>query len=124
MTNTDALTGKLLQVINQVQAGIISKTPEAVTLVLQQTQVNAIGNILSCIAGIILIYIFWKVYLKIKGIKDEYDDINIGVTIYIAATGVLSTIFIIGIFSTLFDIWTYINPKLYLAHQIIGKVLS
>jgi hypothetical protein len=128
MTNTDALTGKLLQVINQVQDTVSAHSGEAVNLVLQQVKINAIGDFIICFAAILVLYILWKVYSKVKDIKEENRrDMHGGVMIYICMAGLLSIFLLVLIFITLFNIWEYvaiINPKLYLAHEIIGKVLS
>lgn len=115
MTNTDALTGKLLEIINQVQDTVSSHSDQAINLVLTSTQIDGICWLLCCffvtIIGILLVYLDIKYF-------SEHDHTDFTLLLLL----IPFVAFLLFIYP-----WNWIqvfNPKLYLAHEIIGKVLD
>lgn len=111
MTNTDALTGKLLEVINQVQGGVSAHSAEAASLVMTSTRIDGICWLVAIFIAFVLSS--YLTYYFIKS-KDEDGTVYGGV--------LLSLCFLFLIYP-----WNWIqvfDPKLYLAHEIIGKVLQ
>lgn len=138
MTAADQLTGKLLDIINQVQSGIVAHAPDAVNLVLASTQIDCLQSIILSFIGVIVSiicgFIIFKIQKKIDADKKDNKPYHERLT-WIEPEAVLPALFaglsgsIILVISviTLLDIWNWVglfNPKLYLAHQIIAKVMS
>jgi hypothetical protein len=127
MSDTNALSNKLLEIINQVQAGIVAKAPDAINLVLQEARIDAIGHFLGAAGCLLTLYVFWRIFCKVKNIKDEYGYIEVGAIVYMVISGAISVLLAGFVICVLFDIWNYvaiINPKLYLAHQLIENILN
>lgn len=122
MTNTDALTGKLLQVVDQVQDTVSAHGAEAVNLML--TTVSIDGAIKLGMVFILLIIAAFVGSLSFKCLNTNIGkkSTDTDCFVFLLALVVITISFIYLIYP-----WSWIhafNPKLYLAHQIIGKVLS
>lgn len=129
MTNTDALTGKLLDVISQVQGAVSAHSAEAVNLVLTSTRIDGIHWLVSVLVGFVIASIIacvCAIYVaeNEKNKKKDDDALMLG-----AAVGLCVGMLLIAVvsFIGLIDPWNWIqvfDPKLYLAHEIMGKVLQ
>ena len=113
MNNTDALTGKLLEIINQVQGAVSAHSADAVSLVLTSTRIDGVFWIISLLVSFLIssyvIYLF---------ASDSND--NEGAFLIALIAAIIS-------FLCLIYPWNWIqvfDPKLYLAHQIINSFLS
>jgi hypothetical protein len=138
MATTDQLAGKVLEIINQVQSGIITHAPDAVSLVLASTQVSCFQRLFWCFCGLLIVTAFIIILFKMKAridkdkksVEPHYERLrwsDDGVQISLCAMFVLGTIIGIGSLIGFFSIWNWvgiINPKLYLAHEIIQKVMQ
>ncbi len=113
MNNTDALTVKLLELINQVQNAVSFNGTESINLILTSIRINGICSLL-CWFSILLLITIWL----ITNIRSDIPDTR----------GYKTIIFIsFVIFLFLVYPWNWIkivNPKLYLAHEIINNVLD
>jgi phosphotransferase system glucose/maltose/N-acetylglucosamine-specific IIC component len=115
MSDTEALTGKLLDIINQVQGAVSTHSGEAVNLVLTSTRIDGISWLLGS-----FIFLCLSVLIGYSIIKYDKDNELIPI-----ALGCL--VLFLFTFANLVYPWNWIqvfNPKLYLAHEIIGKVLN
>jgi hypothetical protein len=134
MTTTDQLTNKLLEIITQIQQGVVAHGADAVNLTLQAVSYDGICKLLLCVPLLIVIILsilaFKKISKEIKKIKDNskhmYDDTD-GcemLRFFAAAVAVFGTALLLVM---TFNFWNYVqifNPKLYLAHEIIEKVMK
>jgi hypothetical protein len=127
VTPTDQVASKLLEIINQIQAGVVAHAPEAANLALQAVSYDGWYSLIigfSWLALSLILYYIAKryvYYIKNCEKKNESDEIALGLLV--------CAIVIILIFAAieLFDFWNWVqafNPKLYLAHEIIQKVLT
>jgi hypothetical protein len=119
MSNTDALTGKLLEIINQVQGAVSAHSGEAVSFVLISTRIDGIFFLVVCFIGWAFFAGLTLIPFSGKASKKEIEEL-FG---FLLITGALSLLFL----AILIYPWNWIqvfNPKLYLAHEIIGKVLN
>jgi hypothetical protein len=125
------LTNKLVEIVTQIQQGVIAHGADAMNLVLQSIKIGALGNFLAAIGSIVGVYIIYKIYPYIRKLKSE-DPYDMTLNdflywLYCACSAVFTVIVTIGVFCQFFDVWQYIaifNPKLYLAHEIIEKVMK
>lgn len=138
MTATDQLTGKLLEIINQVQASVIAHAPDAINLILAAVQQDGISNILPGIIALVLLMIcvytgikFYKKWDKANELdkqKHRYDrEDNFPLLIPMVPACLIGFICFLFMFPSIFSYWNYVeifNPKVYLAHEIIQKVVS
>jgi hypothetical protein len=136
MTATDQLTNKMLEIINQLQQGVISHAHDALNLMLSVTRINGIESIaigiITLMLNIIIIKFMLNTYKKVKEYnnsitnpseKKDHDDY---IPLY-AGCALILFFSIPACVCLLLDIWNYIaifEPKLYLAHQIIEKVIQ
>jgi hypothetical protein len=138
MTATDQLTQKLLDIINQLQAATMAHASDAMNIALASIQVDCAKNFLiSLVSGLFLI-IMLKIFFKIKARIDSDEESekpsyecltwdSEEVISSLVVIGILSFIAIIFFIATIIDIWSWVglfNPKLYLAHEIIQKVIT
>jgi hypothetical protein len=127
MQVTDQLASKLLDIINQVQAGIVAHAPDALNIVLQTVRIDAISRFIYASCLLLGVVILSGIFVRINKKKDKDGDMREGVAVYCVLAGFFGTVFIILAFSQLFNVWQYVaiaNPKLYLAHQIVQKVMQ
>lgn len=116
MTDTSALTGKLVDIINQTQSVVSSHAAEATGLALKATSVDGVIWLLFLFAwfsiSVFLCYIFGK------DTEKSVDADTISAICGISAF--LSFIFLVYPWN-----WIQVfDPKLYLAHQIISNFTS
>lgn len=133
--------------LDQIQAGVTNVAPQAIDLVLKVVSVKGIIHIATgifflCVA-IFCTVILFKINCKYKKYEKERieleNKIQLGLVSYenrikekddsieliiFGLSGIVS--FIVGMVFLL-NIWNYIaiyNPKLYLANEVIEKVIS
>jgi deferrochelatase/peroxidase EfeB len=132
MQVTDQLASKLLDIINQVQAGIVAHAPDAMQLVLASIQQDGIANLfpgflcllgfMGCLILLLFLYKRWKTFQATYPSRDSSNYL-FGALPPVA----LGLFLLMGIFCTLGNYWNYVqifNPKIYLAHEIIQKVMQ
>jgi hypothetical protein len=138
MTSVDQLTSKLLEIINQIQSGIVSHAPDAIKLVLAAVQQDGIANILPGIVALIVLIICvyagvkfykkWEEANKLEGQKDAYHrEDTFPLLLPIVPAFFVGFICFLFMCPSIFSYWNYVeifNPKVYLAHEIIQKVVS
>jgi hypothetical protein len=134
MTNTDKVTNKVLEIIDQLQgvAGdaahqAVNHLPDAVNLGLATIRVDGVSDFIYGLVAATIFYISYR-FAKwgfIKSRETDFEDGCAGLAmifgfIFAFFAGVLTA-------SLLFDVWTYtkiFEPKIYLAHKVVEKVLD
>lgn len=123
-TTTELLSGKLLEVINQIQLQVIAKAPAALDMALSVTRINCIINIGYFITYLLLtiisITISYKCY---KNFEINKKEIQIPVALFSIMFAGLFSIGVCGYFN-LWNILGIFEPKLYLAHLVMAKFLG
>lgn len=139
--NTDLITNKALEIITQLQNGVMAHGGDAFNLALGVTQMNGIAELIMGIKelalaslGFFAIYLivtkYWEPAVK-KAIKEEtyrtdYTDYPDYMSVCLLI-GFFSSVMTLAGFFDLTSVWNWIatfNPKLYLAHEIMQKVLG
>lgn len=123
------LEDKAASLLDKLDSVLTQYTPEVYNAAIDVVQVSGISEIVSsflCIAGTIFIGYF---LYKNREFFKEYDisTSNIITDIFMFA-GWFGCMFMIiaslvSMFTTILDVWTWIsifNPKLALAHQVLG----
>lgn len=139
-TSTELLTNKFLEIINQLQTTVSAHGQEAINLALSSIQVDALGYILQTIVCFIYAFVIYKIgrfIFRKKDVIDKKDEDYIyseeaewqegGKIAYAVIFGGSALVALLNGFINLCDIWNYfalVNPKLYLAHVIVVKVLA
>ncbi len=121
--NTDLITNKALEIINQIQSGVMAHGGDAVNLALATVRISAIGALIEgfimLVIGVICVIMMAKIISS-----DRFDKESPG---WIFWTVLVTTAFcFMGALVDLFNIWTYValyDQKLYLTHEIIQKVV-
>jgi ABC-type multidrug transport system permease subunit len=138
MSNTDALTSKLLEVINQIQAGVVAHAPDAAGLALAAVQQDGIANIFPGIVSLIILmaclyigikfYKKWETKTAEEAVKDYRSQKDYSFFLaFPAVSALVGFVAFVVICSTIFCYWNYVeifSPKVYLAHQVIEKFLN
>lgn len=144
---SDQITNKIVSMLDQIQAGVTNVAPQAIDLMLKVVSVKGIIHIATgifflCIA-IFCAVIVYKIILGYKEYekqrKEIENKIQLGLLSYedrkfeqdishsMAIFGICGVVsfFISAVF--LLNLWNYIaifNPKLYLANEVIEKVIN
>jgi hypothetical protein len=124
MTSTDQLAGKLLDIINQVQSTVTNHAADAVNLVLLSTQIDGLTWLMFSILPFCASLIFTYFLVTNPKCKANRKNDEFGVDGFFVLLTILLGIFML---CNIFYIWNWIqvfSPKLYLAHEIIQKVMQ
>lgn len=123
---TDLITDKALEIVNTLQNTLMTHGGEAVQLGLATVRITCISYLMSSfiamIGGVLLFVASGNFYKKYK--KDKFDDTNITLSIICFLIGCLFILPAIGGFGYIWNWVGIFDPKLYLAHQVIGKVVG
>ena len=124
------LEQKTVEILDKLDALATQYTPEVVDGAIAAVQVTGVGNIIWGLAGAVCAYLCWWLsrnftqYARKKKQEDGYmSDWELGIAIGFGAgiffTGLMAMLSVVY----LFDIWNWVaifNPKLALAHRILG----
>lgn len=132
MTAADQLTDKFLEVINQIQAQVVSHAGEGINFMLVNTQINAAQELcygfVAIGIGILAFKLFKKSWNKFKVATSESGYGNeLPYIIGCVGCAVLLVICSVGSLQTIFNVWEWISifdPKVALAHQIMEHFLK
>lgn len=121
VTPTDLMYNKLLEIINQIQSQIVNHSQDTFILMTQSICLDGIGNI---IAGMICMFFgFLSIKFLLSSYKEPYKGENKLITI-MSIIAIPATIFT-GLLNLSYWNWIKIfNPKIYLVHEIMNKVLT
>ena len=136
MTTTDQLANKLLEIINQIQQGVVAHAPDAMNILLKTVQIDCAQNFLITFISGLFLASMAKIFFKIKKSIENDRKLNKsyserlewdhgGIIISLLIMAVVSTFALIFFIASIVDVWSWVglfNPKLYLAHEIIQKV--
>lgn len=130
MTATDQLANKLLEIINQVQSTVTNHGADAVNLILMSIRIEGIIYFIVsllplCFMGCFFIHNM-KLYFKVKRNdfeKFKKDKFSMQIDIFAPLIVGIIPIILIAVFSP-FTLIQPFSPKLYLAHEIIQKVIQ
>jgi len=125
MSATDLITQKVLQIADHISTLLATAAPAASKVMLQMARIDAIGDLIYSIAGIIggvgLFYIARRIFkYAVAEDRDTMGVISFMLGIFAIATFIAS-------FATFLSIYTWIgiwHPEIYLAHELMQKVLS
>lgn len=131
---TDQITNKIVSMLDQIQAGVTNVAPQAIELVLKAITYDGISSLINSsvlfLVGCLFAGIGYKLFkLGRKQALKEYGDADMKISFYMSSlftSGGSLLLVIISIFQ-LTDYWTYVSifdPKVYLAHEVIEKVIS
>ena len=131
-TSTAALENKVVEMLDALQNGaveighqVVKYTPDMIQAVYGVTMINGIQNI---VYGILWLGVTIFLYRKAKSYKwsgGNYGPEGVDVLKFVTGAAAIVT-FIIST-TQLLDVWNYtaiVEPKLYIAHQIIDKALE
>lgn len=114
---------KSVEILDKLDKLATQYTPDVIDSAITSVQVTAIGNLLFGVIhviGLIISYFLFKKYKKeVSSPTMEPELIAAQFVLFV----VVAVISIIGVISIYFDIWNYvsiINPKLGLAHKVLG----
>lgn len=112
---------KIVQIADSIQSVLIAKTPVAWNLMLTSVRIDCIGNLIIGLAIFFLsVLSFWGI---LKFNKKEKEDLE-GWQIFLFFVSLFC--FSLSIFY-LFNIWNIAGifyPDVYIAHQVLQKVVS
>ncbi len=139
---SEPLQQKLVEMADAIQAGIIKIAPEAMDITLSVTRAGCLISVISWSAFMLLAgYILKKSFssfmenqegytnYRSASVADEekykkYRDFDDYCVMYFIPAFLVGVPFIIAIFHS--PLWEFVGafePKIYLAHQLIAKVL-
>lgn len=127
----EILSNKLIQISDQITNMIVAKTPAALGLMLMTARIDAISNILQSLSGLLLIALlvvgWFKLAKHIISKTDDFDGYRVLFEVVSLIGGFGATIFLIFCVITIADVFNWVGiwwPQIYLAHQVMGKVLG
>ena len=126
MESTNQLTNKLLEIINQVQNQVSAHAGDAINILLLNTQIDAINNLvigfLSLGIACITFFFLKKFWIGFQKESSNYTGDEFPYIMGMFLCGLLFLISLLLSINYLLDIWNWMalfNPKLALAHSII-----
>ena len=124
------LEQKAVELLDKLDALATKYTPEVIDAATSAVTVTALGNILSGLVGIgAAIFAWWvtknfATYCRRKKQEEDWmSDWEIGWALGLGVGGITSGIVALYSVWSLFDVWNWValfNPKLALAHRILG----
>ena len=124
------LESTAVSILDKLDSLATQYAPDVVDAAVSSVQVSAVshlvGGLVAMAGGILALWIATNFanYAKAKKDKGGYmSDWEIGVAISFVAGGLGGAILFLVCISQLFEVWNYVeifNPKLALAHQMLG----
>jgi hypothetical protein len=129
----DQITNKVLEIINELEVGIKTGIPPAIEMAARIVQIDVVQKIGYCILTLlinaIILFFIRKIYKERREEwKKSFGEFNFDMVAFPAIVGGIVSFFVSLItFFILMDPWNYVGltePKLYLVHKIVEKVLQ
>jgi len=124
------LEQKTIELLDKFDKLATQYTPDAINAAISAVQVSAIGSLIWGVIGCFCAYGFWWIathftqYSRNKKQEDGYmSDWEFGIAIGYIGGGIVTGFIALFAVSELFEIWNWVaifNPKLALAHKILG----
>lgn len=118
------LDGKLVEIIDKIQQGVVSHAPQAMELALNVVRVNAVSELLSALLVAVVagcgVRSLWRIAVKMKG---ENDD-GPWPLMYLAS--IIPLIALVQAAFTLLGAWNWVGvfyPELRLAKDVFDSVM-
>lgn len=129
MTTQDALSGKVLEIINQVQSVVTDHSKYAMDMALNCTFIDGVWGFIIGAFCIAFLFFSYKWIIKLNRISNirKYEDYQDGCIFGMIILAIFSVFSLWIVLCQFLDIWNYIqvfNPKFYLAHEVINGVVN
>ena len=114
---------KAVELMEKLDKLATEYAPDVIDSAIEVVRVSGFGSLIYGLLAVGFIFSLWLAYKKIKSyeIDSAYEEPIWGGFFLVSIVG--GVISVVVIIETLFDIWTWVaifNPKLALAHQILG----
>lgn len=123
------LEEKAISILDKLESLTTQYAPDVVDAAIKTIQISGIGTILSCVIMGLIIYLMYVGNKKMvpiwrKKYEDDRDsDWDVAAFVVPLISSVVSLVLLIIIFENLSNIWVWtsiFNPKLALAHKLLG----